>query len=341
MIKQSLAVYAASTMFFAAFCMAARAGTVQIDLLPVGDAGNVSDPLTGYGSVGYSYSMGKYDVTMGQYTTFLNSVATSSDQYGLYNTSMATATPTYGITRTSTSAGFSYALASTASANVPVTEVSWGDVVRFVNWLQNGEPTGPEGPGTTETGTYTLNGGTSNAALLAVTRGPNANWILPNVNEWYKSAYYSGGGTNSSYWTYATQSNNVPSNVLSATGTNNANFTLVSGLPPVITRTDPANWLTPVGAFSDSPGPYGTFDQQGDAYQWMETKVGGSYNELRGGSWDGFADDSSSYGSNPPIGFGAEAGFRVAYVPEPSAGALLFTGATFGVVFVLRLRLLK
>ena len=93
--------------------------------MPVGDPGNVADPLTGYGAVSYSYSIGEYNVTMGQYTAFLNAVATTADPYGLYNTSMATATPTYGITQTSTSAGFVYA-AKGNSANVPVTYVSWG-----------------------------------------------------------------------------------------------------------------------------------------------------------------------------------------------------------------------
>ena len=124
----------------------ARAGTVNISLVPVGDPGNVADPLTGYGNVPYTYYMGEYDVTMGQYAAFLKAVATTSDPYGLYNASMATATPTYGITRTSTSAGYSYGLVG-SSANVPVTYVSWGSAARFVNWLQNGEPTGSEGSG--------------------------------------------------------------------------------------------------------------------------------------------------------------------------------------------------
>ena len=92
--------------------------------------------------------MGEFDVTMGQYAAFLTAVASTSDPYGLYNTSMATATPTYGITRTSTSAGYSYGLVG-SSANVPVTYDSWGDAARFVNWLQNGEPTGSEGTATT------------------------------------------------------------------------------------------------------------------------------------------------------------------------------------------------
>ena len=117
------------TLLFA--CARLHAGTINIALVPVGDPGNVADPLTGYGAVSYSYSIGEYNVTMGQYAAFLNSVATTGDPYGLYNTGMATATPTYGITRTSTRRRFSYA-AEGNSANVPVTYVNWGDAVRFV-----------------------------------------------------------------------------------------------------------------------------------------------------------------------------------------------------------------
>ena len=40
---------------------------MNIALVPVGNPGNVADPLTGYGAVSYSYSIGEYDVTMGQY----------------------------------------------------------------------------------------------------------------------------------------------------------------------------------------------------------------------------------------------------------------------------------
>ncbi len=109
-------------------------------------------------------------------------------------------------------------------ANFPVNYVSWGDAARFCNWLQNGQPTGPEGPGTTETGAYTLNGATSSSDLMTVTRNAGATYFIPSENEWYKAAYYKGGGTNAGYWLYPTRSNTAPSNLLSSTGTNNANF---------------------------------------------------------------------------------------------------------------------
>ncbi|HEV3137848.1 MAG TPA: SUMF1/EgtB/PvdO family nonheme iron enzyme, partial [Pirellulales bacterium] len=130
MIRRALAVLATLPLC----CAAAWAGTVNIDLVPVGDVMNLADTTTGYGAVPYAYNIGKYDVTIGQYAAFLTAVATTSDPYGLYNASMATATPTYGITQTSTTAGFVYA-AKGNSANVPVTYVDWGDAARFCNWL--------------------------------------------------------------------------------------------------------------------------------------------------------------------------------------------------------------
>ncbi len=325
------------------FCAVARAGSVQIDLVPVGDVMNLADTATGFGSVSYAYSMGKYDVTMAQYTSFLGAVAATTDPYGLYNTSMATATPTYGIIRTSTTAGFSYALRNAASGNVPVSFVSWGDAARFVNWLQNGEPNGPEGPDTTETGSYALNGSTGSAALMAVTRGNNADWILPNVNEWYKSAYYAGGGTNASYWLYTTQNNSVPSNILSATGTNNANYTASSNQPPFSIETDPTNWLTAVGAFSDSPGPYGTFDQGGDVWQWNEDAVFGLYREARGGSFAGDSGgmESTVFDGGPANSVDETFGFRIAYVPEPSSAVLLAAGALVALCYLKRRKFIR
>src|SRR5208283_6006968 len=81
-----------SFILLACLAALASASTITIPLVTVGDPGNVADPATGYGSVGYVYQMGEYDVTIGQYTVFLNSVATTSDPYGLYNANMALAT---------------------------------------------------------------------------------------------------------------------------------------------------------------------------------------------------------------------------------------------------------
>ena len=177
---------------------------------------------------------------------------------------------------------------------------------------------------------------------MAVSRNTGSNWVLPTVNEWYKSAFYSGGGVSSAYWTYATQSNTTPSNVLSATGTNNANFTADIAAPPFSSLTDPVNYLTPVGAFADSPSAYRTFDQNGDAWQWNETTYGGTARGFAGGSYAsgaGFLISQSIAGGAGPTAFNDSIGFRVAYVPEPTTISLLVTVAIF--VIVIRHRFLN
>jgi formylglycine-generating enzyme required for sulfatase activity len=272
------------------------------------------DRTSGYGSVPYVYQIGEYDVTVAQYCQFLNAVA-ATDPYGLYSPYMlAGATwfnPTIGITRSGSPGSYSYAVGGgyNQAANCPIWTVTWGDAARFCNWLQNRQPTGSERAGTTETGAYTLDGDTSS---FLETRNPGATYFIPSDNEWYKAAYYD--PTNATYWTYPTQSNTAPSNVLSATGTNNANFSASLGYTGY---TDMTNFLTPVGAFAASPGPYGTFDMGGDVNQWNETDVDGCRG-IRGGYWEAgyyYLGSSARSATSPAAGYCAE-GFRVASIPS-------------------------
>jgi formylglycine-generating enzyme required for sulfatase activity len=208
MIRKNLA-HAALAVFFVACVVTAEANTISIDTVLVGDAGNVADTSahsgnpTGQGAVAYNYQMGTYDVTLSQYTAFLNSVA-ASDPYALYNTNMATDLNVAGISRSGSSGSYTYAVIG--SGQHPVTDVSWFDALRFANWLNNGQGT----LASTETGSYTLLGGTptpSNAATI--TRNAGAQWVLPTEDEWYKAAYYKSGGTNAGYWMYRRYSKNV------------------------------------------------------------------------------------------------------------------------------------
>ena len=86
--------------------------TMDMPFVAVGNADNVPDTevmtlggTTGYGSVGYGYWIGKFEVTTGQYTEFLNAVA-ATDTYGLYNTSMWTAIEANKISRSGESGAY-------------------------------------------------------------------------------------------------------------------------------------------------------------------------------------------------------------------------------------------
>ena len=208
----------------------------------------------------------------------------------------------------------------------------------FANWLQNDQPSGMEGTGTTETGQYTLNGAVSDVALNAIMRNAGATIFIPSEDEWYKAAYYDprttaqgGPPSNSHYWNYATGTNTTPTSAAPGSTPNTANFydrTTGYVVTHSTTYSSIHNYLTPVGAYSDSASPYGTFDQTGDVFQWNESLKSGSYRGLRGGSWDITSADlpaSYRYGYSPTIE-SLRIGFRVAMVPEPSTAALAAIG---------------
>jgi formylglycine-generating enzyme len=311
------------------FVGSAQAGPISVAMVTVGDPGNAADS-TGYGAVGYPYSIGKYDVTVGQYTAFLNAVA-ATDTYSLYNPSMATDPNSAGISRGGASGSYSYSVIG--SAEHPITYISWGDSARFANWLQNGQPSGAEGPGTTETGAYTLNGATSNAALNTVTRNAGATIFIPSESEWYKAAYFNPG--NNSYYQYPFSSSTVPTSAIPGSTPNTGNFrdpSFAFAVTGSTSYSSSQNYLTDVGVYTGSASPYGAFDMGGNVFQWNEALVGltGSARGFRGGSW---ADGSYDVQSSPqgaigesPSGEEFNVGFRVASVPEPSSFILLIVG---------------
>ncbi len=321
-------------------------GQTSVQMVPVGNAGNPNDPGTGnlYGGVAYNYNISKFETTIGQYTQFLNAVA-KTDTYGLYNTNMATNPNIAGIARSGASGSYTYS--AIGSANKPISYVSWGESARFANWLTNGQPTGAQGPGTTETGSYTLNGAITNAALNAVTRDANARYVIPTENEWYKAAYYAPTKGGSNYWLYPMRTDAVPySDQPPGTTSPNAafagNFFQNDGLADgyndgyavtgSTSYSSALNYLTDAGAYTSALSYYGTFDQGGNLYEWNETLIfdlnSSSLRGVRGGSWSddpGGLPASFRSGGDPTNEYGGE-GFRVSEVPEPATVGLVAFG---------------
>jgi formylglycine-generating enzyme required for sulfatase activity len=313
------------------------AGAVQaitIVTVPVGNPGNTGElsgaGAGGYGpdricgAVDYTYNIGKYEVTAGQYTAFLNAVA-KTDTNALYNTLWMSLTDIgCGITRIGSSGSYTYSVASDW-ANRPVNSVSWGDSARFANWLHNGQPSGPQGPTTTEDGAYALNGATGDVALMGVTRKANAKWAITSEDEWYKAAYYKGGSTSAGYWGYPTSSDTAPGRDMADAFGNNANYWTNSGAYPI----DSGKYTTLVGEFQNSDSPYGTFDQGGNVWEWTEANVDDSSRGLRGGSFDmwlGIHLRAAGRNARVPANEDYAGGFRVVQVPEPATLAILGLG---------------
>jgi hypothetical protein len=94
------------------------AQAITIDMVTVGNPGNAPDTRynsISVGSVASTYQIGKFEVTAGQYTAFLNAVA-ATDTYGLYSQIMEGGC---NIQRSGTSGSYTYSVASDW-ANRPV-----------------------------------------------------------------------------------------------------------------------------------------------------------------------------------------------------------------------------
>ncbi len=349
------AVLTFSALLGATLVLPARASVITIDTVQVDNAGNAPDPLTGFGSVSYDYRIGTTEVTIGQYTAFLNAIA-KTDTYGLYIANMETVVTIAGIKREGESG--SYVYSAIGSPNKPVTYVTWGNAARFVNWLHNGQPTGTQNADTTETGAYTINGAIGNDPLLAVMRNDGAKWWIPSEDEWYKAAHHKNDGVTGNYWLYPTSSNDTPdSDQAPGSGapnpSNTGNFYRVvstdSGYndgyavtADTLQYSNLHNYLTDVGAYVDATSPYGTFDQAGNVAEWTDSifanPLGFDAQAIRGGSWGTNLTNPASasnqliatyrHGISPASYSGV--GFRVATlavpVPEPSTLLLSVLG---------------
>ncbi len=295
-------------------------------MVQVGDAGNTADS-SGFGAVGYSYLIGKFEVTNTAYTAFLNAVA-ATDTHALYDTRMGTHAQG-GITRNGTSGNFTYATKS-GMENKPVAFINWFDAARFANWCANGQPTGAQSNATTENGAYPLNN-LSTGIIQKNTINPRTGqaplrW-LPTENEWFKAAHYKGNGTSSGYWDYPTRSNALPGTAIGS-AVNNANFfNSVYSVTQNATFSATQVYLTNVGAFSGSPSAYGTFDQGGNVQEWTDGIFQTSNRTLRGGSWTLSSNltKSSSRPSLPSVAGDEFTGLRIAGALPPALSIILPT----------------
>jgi len=324
----------------------------EMDWVLVGDPGNpentvikTGDGSSGYGSVAYSFRIGKFEVTNSQYADFLNAVA-ATDTYNLFNTTMELGFRG-GITRTGSSGSYTYSLKANMS-NKPVNFVSWFDAARFANWFQNGQPVGAQDASTTEDGAYTFTG-----SETVSTRNPGAKFFIPNEHEWEKAAFYEPGAVTvlgNGWWRYSTHNDFFPTPAF-ADATGNVS----NPGPNVVVFRKEANWngstvygnVVSVGSAGNETF-YGARDMAGNVFEWVTadptkpdpngwgpyTVRGSSYSRV--GHVDIYERNLVHHHNHAIVGPGV--GFRLAaaVVPEPSSLVLMLL-AGIGLIISSRL----
>jgi formylglycine-generating enzyme required for sulfatase activity len=286
-----------------------------MEFVTIGNPGNAADTTgvpSSAGAVGYTYDIGKFEVSRAMVTAY-------NANPGVVE---ITLDPMTGVT-------------GGTGVNKPATGITWNEAARFVNWLNIQKGFAPAYR-------YTSNTITDNLTPWAPTdlldydasnpyRSKRANFFLPSFNEFYKAAFYdpnkSGQGVGG-YWNYATGSDSIPSQTTGGTGANTAVYgqTYVQG---------PAD-VTNAGGSSK----YGVMGLDGNVWDWEEssqdrTNSNGSSNRgLRGGNWRDLTNMGSSVRDIDQVNDGNEDnGFRVAslnsdaVVPEPS---MMVIGTLFG-----------
>ena len=314
------------------------------------------DQAVGRGRVDYEYSIGRYEVTTGQWSDFFNAAFDRPPDDRLpwlvpptFWGAQATAPHTPGGLRWTVPAG---------NEMRPTGNISWRMAAMYCNWLHNDKSVEREAflTGAYDVSTFGPNdtGGFSDQP----TRSPDAKYFIPTRDEWIKAAHYDPdrhGSDQGGWWEYS-----------------NGTDEWIPGGPPGVRvhlgppgpGPDPNGPLAqanygwdqftfpghgspfdvPLGAYADVQSPWGLLDLAGATTEWTEDirtiSDGIMFRTLEGSYWGGapgfgIADTIwAGYGALTPNLAPFDSGLRIAsIVPAPSSAMGILGG-----VIVLRKR---
>ena len=144
------------------------------------------------------------------------------------------------------------------SNNFPVVNINFLDACVFCNWLTTGS---------NDDGTYKI----VNSIPKLVSRN---GYYLPNENEWHKAAFFN--PSLEKYFLYATGSNEPPKQCNTFSLEKNlANYLYNYRTEDSLLKKNHDHTLngklTPVGSFLNSFSPFGTYDQNGNVWEVVDT----------------------------------------------------------------------
>ena len=226
--------------------------------------GNPNNPKAsnGKGSVAYEYQISKFEITNSEYCTFLNCVASTSDSYGLFSPLMQEHF-FGGIIRGGVEGSYIYTCKE-GYEQTPVVGLTWMSAIRYVNWLHYNAANISNNTSIDQYLKQTEGDDTHGAydtRFVPSKRNVNALYWLPDENEWLKAGFFNGESWDESLFSKG-------SNCYASKG-----------------WTYPYPHIKVVGK-DVAPSHYGTYDQQGNAAEWIENSRGGD------GKWK-FAEGGS------------------------------------------------
>jgi hypothetical protein len=142
------------------------------------------------GVVNKNYRIGIFEITNSQYVTFLNSVATVLNNpvtNNLYNVNMSGTLG--GIVASGNDTTVEYSIKNNMG-NKPVNFVSYINSLQFINWIENGAPSGidqSEADEIINEGAYQILLAGNNYYISA---NKNRKYFLPSLNQYHKAAYF-------------------------------------------------------------------------------------------------------------------------------------------------------
>ncbi len=261
-----------------------------IDFVHITDPGNVpwpgngtpGDRAVGRGSVGYTYHIGRLEVTTAQWVEFFNAAFDRPDPLpwivapDFWGATSATPT-TPGAQRWAVPAG---------NENRPVGDISWRMAAMYCNWLHNGKSSDRAAfmDGAYDVSTFGTPAGQAGFSDQP-THHPDARYWIPTWDEWLKAAHYDpnkNGPGQGGWWEYSIRSDAPP--VGAPPGLGDANFGWRASDYP-----GQSPFSVPLGAYPDVQSPWGLLDVAGGTSEWteeiIEINTGFRFRAYEGSRW--------------------------------------------------------
>jgi len=310
-----------------------------IDLVRVGAVNNRAydgpDPfnlVTGRGSVGYEYNIGRFEITTSQWLEYVNTFTARSDSLLISQVGF----PVHwgaGVDSTYQGPGVRYRLKPIADAGMmPVASITWRQAAMYCNWLHNGKSSDLSarlnGAYDASTFAFTSPGVWTDQAA----HSPGARYWIPTLDEWIKAVHFDpiASGPNGEVGRWWLQPNGTDIALTygpPGQGQANSGFELAGN----------GHWNIPLGSYPQTVTPWGLLDAAGGTAEWLESiyTVGTLRSRIADGSAGGLSvtqagDLLYSYGADSPASGAGIYGFRIASaVPSPGVPAAFGMIAAF------------